>query len=332
MSLPRLAGRLTGVCLLALQLAACSHNIQSSRLQESAPVGLAPVRELSSTPFFPQERYQCGPAALATVLVANGVRTHPDELVDRVYLPTRQGSVPLEMEAAARSYGMLVYPLAPQMEALVREVAAGRPVLVLQNLGLSWWPRWHYAVVVGYDLVQGEIVLRSGTTRRYTIAMGVFETTWRRGGFWARLIVPAGTIPATAKPLPYNRAALVLEQSRQEVSALRSFRAATGRWPGSSLSWLGRGNLAYRLERYEEAEQSFRAGLGVEPANADLWNNLGYALAGRGCAEQAIKALQCAITLQPQVDNYRASLIELQGRDAATSGAVCAPLLCPSLQ
>ena len=39
--------------------------------------------ELSGTPFFPQEEYQCGPAALATVLNAAGVAVAPDDLVDQ---------------------------------------------------------------------------------------------------------------------------------------------------------------------------------------------------------------------------------------------------------
>ena len=37
--------------------------------------------ELAQTPFFPQDRYQCGPAALATVLGAAGVHVTPEELV-----------------------------------------------------------------------------------------------------------------------------------------------------------------------------------------------------------------------------------------------------------
>ena len=32
--------------------------------------------------------------------------------------------------------------------------AGALTLLVLQNLGLSWLPRWHYAVVVGYDLAE----------------------------------------------------------------------------------------------------------------------------------------------------------------------------------
>jgi tetratricopeptide (TPR) repeat protein len=326
-ALIRYAGRLAGVLIFALQLAACSYTAQTTRLQQSPPAGLPEQRELVDTPFFAQQRYQCGPAALATVLTADGVAVRPEVLVDKVYLPARQGSVPLEMEAAARSYARLVYPLAPQLEALLREVAAGNPVLVLQNLGLDWWPRWHYAVVVGYDLGRGTMLLRSGVTRRYRMPMGVFETTWRRGDYWARLVLPPGEIPPTAEALPYTRAALALEQSRQETAALQSYRAATGRWPGFVPGWMARGNLAYRLGDYDEAAASFRGGLGAAPRDAALWNNLGYALAAQGCGEQGLLAVRCAIALAPQHSGYLKSLRELQGQPLRR--AACAPLDCP---
>src|SRR3569623_1363896 len=131
-----------------------------------APADLTHAVELDAVPFFPQERYQCGPAALATVLAWSGAAVTADQLVPQVYLPARQGSLQPELLAAARRYQRLPYVLEPDLAALLREVGAGHPVLVLQNLGLSWAPRWHNAVVVGYDLARDEVVLRSGAGRR----------------------------------------------------------------------------------------------------------------------------------------------------------------------
>ena len=99
------------------------------------PPGLPEQVELA-TPFFPQEEYQCGPAALATALVSAGAQTTPEALVPQVYVPERKGSFQVEMLAAARRHGMVSYALAPKFEDLLREIAAGTPVIVLQNLGI----------------------------------------------------------------------------------------------------------------------------------------------------------------------------------------------------
>ena len=105
--------------------------------------------DLDRTPFFPQERYQCGPAALATVLASSGVAVDLGALVDRVYLPGRKGSLQVEMLAASRAAGRVPYVIDGTLLALQDELDAGRPVVVLQNLGVTAIPKWHYAVVVG---------------------------------------------------------------------------------------------------------------------------------------------------------------------------------------
>jgi len=97
--------------------------------------------ELSAVPFFPQTEYQCGPAALATVLVHSGVTTRPETLTPQIYLPGRKGSLQLELLAAARRAGRIPFTLTGGPDALLAELAAGNPVLVLQNLGLRSLPR-----------------------------------------------------------------------------------------------------------------------------------------------------------------------------------------------
>jgi len=76
--------------------------------------GLAPPLQpepLDAVPFFPQTDWQCGPAALATVLVHGGVATTPEELADGIYLPGRQGSLQPELLARSRRLGRVPWVL-----------------------------------------------------------------------------------------------------------------------------------------------------------------------------------------------------------------------------
>ena len=51
------------------------------------PENLPASRELTAVPFFPQEKYQCGPAALATAINWSGLPVRPEDLVEQVYTP-----------------------------------------------------------------------------------------------------------------------------------------------------------------------------------------------------------------------------------------------------
>ncbi|MGH2349336.1 MAG: PA2778 family cysteine peptidase, partial [bacterium] len=177
---PPLSGALFFLCFFIGGCAA-----PPTRAFPDAPGPFAARTELSNTPFFAQSTYQCGPAALATVLSAAGIPADPEALSTQVYVPTRRGSLQVEMLAAARRNGTVALEIEPALSALLQTVADGYPVVVLQNLGLAWLPRWHYAVVIGYDLDSRSVVLRSGTTRRQVVPMASFERTWSRSGRWA---------------------------------------------------------------------------------------------------------------------------------------------------
>ena len=80
-------------------------------------------------------------AVLASLLAAAGRAEPMEALVPQVYLPGRAGSLQAEMLAAARRHGLLTVELAPDLNSVLRELAAGWPVAVLLNLALPFWPR-----------------------------------------------------------------------------------------------------------------------------------------------------------------------------------------------
>lgn len=320
--------RPAGVLLGTLLLCACAAPLQTRSLLAQPPVDLPASVELTDTPFYPQERYQCGPAALATVLALHGANVTPAQLVDAVYVPALHGSLPEEIAATARRYGMLAYPLQPSLESLLSEVGHGNPVLVFQNLGMDWLARWHFAVVIGYDLASHEIVLRSGTTRRWRTTLGTFERTWARSGYWALVVLPAGDMPVSARLTPYLQAAHDLETAGQAASAQSAFGAAARRWPDEARTWLALGNNQYAAADYSQAENTFRRAIRLAPGNPQGWNNLAYALVKTSCPVQARVAVTCAQQLAPDEPNYRDSVAEITAMTTGRDAPQCVPVTC----
>ena len=283
---------------------------------------------LDEVAFFPQVKYQCGPAALATMLNYSNVDVVPDTLIEKVYIPERKGSLQVEMVATARSYGKLTYPLEKQLKALLTELAAGNPVLVFQNLALSIWPQWHYAVAVGYDLDSAELILRSGTYREHRLSLATFERTWQRGGYWAYMVMPTGKIPATATPMKYLLAAYDLERAGFKKLALESYRSAADNWPENPAALMSLGNSEYSMGYMTQAQSVFTRVIKQKPEDSAAWNNLAYALAGGGCHQAAVSAVLCASQLAPTDNNIKQSLNEILAMDSS-SGESCQILSCP---
>jgi len=313
-------------CLLCIH--GCSTTYQGRQTLTDMPGDLPPAVELSQTPFFPQTEYQCGPAALATLLQPHHVDVSPQTLSSQLYIPAREGSLQVEMAVTARRYGMLPYPLSPQFTDLLAEIAAGNPVLVLQNLSFEWWPQWHYAVVIGYDITSNELTLRSGTTKRWQTSFASFERTWGRADNWALVIVPAGEMPTTARISTYLKTAYAFEQTGQALQALDAYRAAANTWPGDTSSWQALGNMAYKAGNYDEAVSALLKASSLGPDDIVAWNNLAYALHMKGCTEQALQSLQCAFQLSADDENIRHSEQEIHDMAVQPQADNCPEIRC----
>lgn len=302
---------LAGVLLLTLLVSGCATPAQLAQLERQWPARLPDRVLLERVPFHAQDDSLCGPATLAMVAQAAGRQVTPEQLTPQVYLPGRQGALQLEMLAAARRQGLVAYPLAPTLEAVLTEVANGHPVLVLQNLSLPISPMWHYAVVVGFDRDRREIRLHSGTTAQMSLPLSTFEHTWARSAHWAVRVSLPTQLPATARPDAWASAVAALERVNAEA-ARSAYATGLTAWPGHRVSLLGLGNTAYALGQHEQAAQAFEAATQAHPDFSDAWNNLAQVRLEQGRLDAAHDAAQRAVALGgSRGPDYRALLEQI---------------------
>lgn len=302
------------VCVAAAACATPQTDALLQRPPDTATREL-PARSAVAAPvFFAQEALYCGPAALAMMLVHAGVDANPDALAAEVYTPGRAGSLASAMLAAARRHGRIAYPVGG-LAALLGEIARGRQVLVLQNLGLSWLPRWHYAVAVGYDLAARTITLHSGTTRFLTVPLATFERTWARGGHWALLTLRPGAFPERVHESTYMSAVAGVERAGRPNIAADAYAAALARWPENPVALMGHGNALYGMGHLRAAAEAFRTAAARLPGNADAFNNLGHVLADLGEMDAAETAARTAVGLGgPNLATYQETLRRIRAR------------------
>lgn len=266
--------------------------------------------ELAETPFFPQNKYQCGPAALATILTHSGVDIAPEALVAEVYVPSKRGSLQVEMLAAARRHRRLAYVIPPELESLLKELRNGRPVLVMQNLGVKHVPLWHYAVVIGFDPERDQIILRSGLRARRTMSTTKFLKTWRRTDSWGFVVLKADQFPANAERKRMLKTIAAMETIGDHELLKTGFSNFLKRWPDDTTALLGLGNANLALGKPAQAELMYRSLLRTEANHVAARNNLALALASQGCYRQALAETNRAIQLNRSDPIYHQELLD----------------------
>ncbi len=269
--------RTVSLVFFALMLGACASPGYQTRAVLDSPPNVPRKAELDNVPFIEQsDRGYCGPSALAMALGAAGSDTGVEVLAQEVYQKQGRGSLQADLIAASRRRGRLVVQI-EGLENLLKEVAAGHPVIVFENLALSWWPQWHYSVVVGYDLDAQELVRHSGKEAFLRESLNRFERGWQLGGYWGLVVLPPSELAAGAGEIGNLQAAAGLEQAGYRRESETAYRHILKRWPGSLGALIGLANVAYQRKDYRTAVSHLTRAVKKHPQSVAAKHNLAVA-------------------------------------------------------
>lgn len=277
---------------------------QSDALAEAPPKHLPLTHEIPHVPFVNQAEGHCGPASLAMAFQFHGKQVTAEEVAAKSLTPGAKGTFQSDMLGASRRFGMLAVPIAG-FEALLTEVAANHPVVIFENLGLSWAPQWHYAVVHGYDIPRREIKLHSGPDASKLESFKVFENSWKLSDHWALVVLRPGELSASASEVAHVAAIAQLEQAGMKEEARASYEAVLTKWPESLAASVGLGNIAYSKKDLQNAVLHLRRAVTHHPSSAIAWHNLATAERDAGLKSSSRKSAARAIEVAPESDKER---------------------------
>ncbi len=322
---------IAGIFLWLIFITACVAP-QTKQLNLERPNDLPSKAYIKDVPFYPQKQFHCGPATLAMAMNFYGQSLTPQELAKDVFIPGRKGSFQSEMKAAVRKRGMLAYELTPELVYLLAEVSVGHPVIILQNKSVKYYPIWHYALVIGYDLSKKQIYLHSGPNKNYAVSMSVFEFTWKRSNRWAMAVLPTNTLPNDRNLFNALQAAVDLEEVGQIEAANQTYQTITRRWPESLVALMGAANSHLTLGNADKATYFYLRARELNPQRADIYNNLAYSLLAQSCYQSSIRSIQCAISLDGNNPEFLDSQREISQSTNKTTLKTCPKITCSAAE
>lgn len=235
-------------------------------------IGQVPAKKLE-VPFIPQGEKMCGPAVLNMAAKPYLPNVPFDTYKNLSFREKAEGTFTSDMLSATRRLGLAPYKVAT-LEAMLKNVSIGRPVMVFQNLGLSWYPMWHYALLVGYDKNENIVYLHSGFTEYRKMDFGLFKRTWRRGDYWSYIVVPPSTIPENVAFNEVLDNATTFENLKNYKIAQDIYSAMIKKWPDRFEPHLGLANMHYENKQIKKALSEMNKAYQLNPKHPALTYNL----------------------------------------------------------
>lgn len=143
---------------------------------------------VEGVPFFPQDEYMCGPAALASVIGYYGSARGMNEVAGEVYSKKLKGTLPMDLLIFAKEKGFEAKYYRGSIEDVRESLKRREPLILFLNLGYEFYPVGHYIVAVGID--EGAIYAHSGTEKEKAFTLRELDKAWSKTGYSTLLVRP----------------------------------------------------------------------------------------------------------------------------------------------
>lgn len=145
---------------------------------------------IEGVPFFSQNEYMCGPAALASVMGYHGQTAGMIDVAKEVYSVKLKGTLPMDLLIYAKGKGFEAKYYRGSLEDLKASLERKEPLILFLNLGYSFYPVGHYVVAVGMSEDRSVVFAHSGTEKEKAFAVKELDRAWSKTGYSTLQVKP----------------------------------------------------------------------------------------------------------------------------------------------
>jgi len=197
------------------------------------------VCRIDNVPRIKQLTNYCGPAALTCVLQHCGESITQQEVGKAVFDPVDNATNGADMLLYVRNRGYAAYSWNSSIEDAKRKLAAGAPMLVLQQNSTKD-TSGHYRVLTGYDDAAKKFYVMDPYYDDITeLSYTQCEKLWKSMGYWAMVCVPKDKDCFASElndrnPVVHMDLSFALYKQKDYASALKEAKTALALEPGNS--------------------------------------------------------------------------------------------------
>jgi len=285
--------RAVGVVLGLLALSGCA-SLQTVRVAPpAAPTGPG-VRYLESVPPVAQTAYQCGPAALASVMRHWGRAGDADLIGRTLYRRGTRGVLNFMLAQYAHEQGFWAEIHEATPEALRAWLQRDVPPIVMLQVGPFWSPTYHFVVLRGFNDPAQLFYANTGQAETRAIRYAHFVTRSKRAGSWTLIICPPGRVTWTLSGDQAGELGLLLERAGRLDLAERRYGEALAARPTSVPVRFNLANVYLTTHRRPQAKAIYQALIKEQPGWGPASNNLAWIALEENRPQEAVRLIEVA--------------------------------------
>ena len=250
---------------------------------------------LAGAPPVEQAAYQCGPAALESVLRYWGVAADAGVLSKTLSSsPRARGVLNIALAQQMKEQGFWTQMESSDLDQLKEWVRRGIPPVIALHVGRFGVPLYHFVVITGFDDQRNLFYLNAGRAGAESLGAAQLDAHWKKIGRWTLIVCPPERVTWPLNGRQAAQLGLLFEKRGDLESAQRWYQTAAEQEPENPAIQFNLANVQMKRGQLQEARALYEELSPRHPGWGPLQNNLAWTRLSLGDTAGAVETVLAA--------------------------------------